>query len=189
MKKVIKIKDLCVFPSARSVYSLFGLILLTACSAPPQKQIEPAGVAARNAEARVESATSSTGTLTQFVPSESQIKPKSDESETEKAVRVRAQARWALLVKSDIDSAYEFLSPNARLAQPKDVYKSRIRPGFWSSATVVRVDCQQENRCLVHSDVRIKMAGVRGGIIDHVSTAAEDWLLVSGQWWYVPAIQ
>jgi hypothetical protein len=192
VKNTIKINVLFSFRTLKpcQLLALFGIGFLTACAAPPPKQqIEPAGVAARNAEARAESAKASTGALTQFAPSENQIKPKSNESEIEKAVRIRAQARWALLLKSDIDSAYEFLSPNARLAQPRDVYKSRIRPGFWTSANVIRIDCQQENRCLVHSDVGIKVAGVRSSVIDHVSTVSEDWLLVLGQWWYVPPAQ
>jgi hypothetical protein len=192
VKTLIKINRLSVFRTleSRLLTILFGFGFLAACATPPAKQqIEPAGVASRNAEARAESANATSGALTQFAPSESQIKTKSNESEVEKVVRARAQARWALLLKSDIDSAYEFLSPNARLAQPKDVYKSRIRSGFWISANVVRVDCQQENRCLALTDVKIKMAGMRGGPIDHVSTATEDWLFIAGQWWYVPVAQ
>jgi hypothetical protein len=124
-----------------------------------------------------------------FSPSQFAIKPKEIESANEQLVRARAQKRWDLLVKSDIDSAYDYLSPNSKIILPKDEYKGRIRPGFWTSAQVARVECEQENRCFVQTQVRVKMMAPQGGLINHESVVKEDWLSVSGQWWFVPATQ
>ena len=166
----------------------FGIIsLFAACATPTtssvaEKKIDPVGVVARNAEI----VPPTTGNLAQFPATENVVKSKSVESDTEKAVRARAQIRWDYLIKGDIDSAYRFLSPNSRLAQPLDTYKSRIRLGFWQSAEVIRVDCAEISRCNVQSKVRVKMAGTRGGLIDHESVVSEDWLGLSGEWWFVP---
>jgi hypothetical protein len=124
-----------------------------------------------------------------FAPSQFAIKPKEIESPDEQLVRARAQKRWDLLVKSDIDLAYDYLSPSSKIILPKDEYKGRIRPGFWTSAQVVRVECEQENRCLVQTNVRVKMVVRQGGTINHESAVKEDWVNVSGQWWFVPAAQ
>ncbi len=179
-------------PKALTLYRLlfvFSVGVLGGCSsvntptAPPRP--DSPGVALLKADI----AAGVTSGPPTFSPSEFAVKAKAVESPNEQVVRERAQKRWNLLVKSDIDTAYEFLSPNARLTLPKNEYKGRIRPGFWTSAQVIRVECEQENRCLVHAQVRVKMVAPQGGLINHDSAVREDWLSVSGQWWFVPVAQ
>ncbi len=176
--------------STNFYFATGALALLNACSTSPNigtdatnKAVVPVGVAARNAEL----IPPTTGALNQFPATENAVKSKPNESPAEQSVRLRAQKRWEHLVKGDIDLAYTYLSPNSRLAQPLDVYKSRIRVGFWQSADVIRVDCAEASRCVVQSKVRVKMPGIRGGLIDHESVVSEDWLGLTGEWWYVPS--
>jgi hypothetical protein len=168
---------------AASVGILSGCSTLSTPSAPPRP--DSPGVALLKADI----AAGVTSGPPTFAPSQFAIKPKAVESPSEQLVRGRAQKRWDLLVKSDIDAAYDYLSPNSKIILPKDEYKGRIRPGFWSSARVMRVECEVENRCLVQTEVRVKMAGRQGGLINHETVVKEDWLSVSGQWWFVPATQ
>jgi hypothetical protein len=165
----------------------FSAFILAGCAAAPSAPPRPdsPGVALLKADI----AAGVTSGPPTFTPSQYAIKPKETESPNEQLVRARAQKRWDLLVKSDIDSAYDYLSPNSKIILPKDEYKGRIRPGFWTSAQVARVECEQENRCFVQTQVRVKMMAPQGGLINHESVVKEDWLSVSGQWWFVPATQ
>src|SRR5881296_2043571 len=48
----------------------------------------------------------------------------------QKVVAERAQARWELLIKGDVESAYQYLSAGSKAATPLQAYKAQIRPGL-----------------------------------------------------------
>ena len=62
----------------------------------------------------------------------------------QKVVAERAQARWDLLIKGDVDGAYQYLSTGSRAAVSAAVYKAKIKPGLWRSAKVDQVECEAE---------------------------------------------
>src|SRR5258706_1282674 len=59
----------------------------------------------------------------------------------QKVVAEKAQARWELLMKGEVDAAYQFLSTGSKAATPLPVYKTKIRPGGWREAKVSKIDC------------------------------------------------
>src|SRR5216117_161381 len=62
----------------------------------------------------------------------------------QKVVAERAQARWELLIKGDVEGAYQYLSAGSKAATPLGLYKTKIKPGIWRGAKVDKVDCEAE---------------------------------------------
>src|SRR5262249_24928425 len=67
----------------------------------------------------------------------------------EEAVAERAKARWDALLKNDIKSAYEYLSPATRSTTSMERYGRTITPGFWKAASVGKVKCVSRTVCIV----------------------------------------
>jgi hypothetical protein len=155
------------------------------CATPPVSPPQTGASVHAVAPANIAQPESSPVAVAPFPASQYTITAKPEESPVERAVRERAQARWNHLAKAELDEAYEYLSPGSRLASPKQTYKSRIQPGSWQGANVVRVDCAQPERCTVNVNVKIKMLIARVGMINHESVVSEDWLFSGNQWWYV----
>lgn len=101
-------------------------------------------------------------------------------SAVESKVSKRAEARWAALIKHDLTQAYEFLSPGSKAANPLDLYKSKVRPLQWRSASVLAARCDSA-RC----DVQLKLIldiKAQSGVETVIS---EVWVRDGGEWWYV----
>ena len=62
----------------------------------------------------------------------------------QKLVAERAQARWDLLIKGDVDGAYQYLSVGSKAGTPLGLYKGKIKLGLWRQAKVDKVDCEAE---------------------------------------------
>ncbi len=121
-----------------------------------------------------------------FSPSALGYSKKEVETPAELAVRDRAQTRWGHLLKSNMQEAYAFLSPNAKQLQSFEAYNGAIRSGLWRSAEIARVDCAEAARCVVYAQVVIRVPIGRLGPTDHTSFVREDWVSANGQWWFVP---
>ena len=61
----------------------------------------------------------------------------------QKLVAERAQARWELLLKGDVEGAYQYLSAGSKAGTPLALYKAKIKP-IWRKAKVDKVDCEAE---------------------------------------------
>lgn len=105
----------------------------------------------------------------------------SAQEDKQKFVAQRAHERWQLLIKGDVASAYEFLSPGSKATMPLEVYKARLKPGMWVRASVEKVDCEKQEIChvvvVVDYDAR-QMKGIQ-------TQLPETWVIERGSAWYV----
>lgn len=98
----------------------------------------------------------------------------------EALVRERATARWALLIKDDLDAAYGFLSPGSRESVTLARFKANFRRGAFREAKVDSVTCDGD-ACVAKLYVtydHVKMKGITTPI-------SESWIVDGGQAWYV----
>ena len=95
-------------------------------------------------------------------------------------VAERANARWAALIKDDLDTAYGYLSPASREVLSLDKYKTTMRRGAFRAAKVDTVACDGESckvRLFLTYDHR-QMKGITTPI-------QEAWIVEGSQAWYV----
>ena len=94
-------------------------------------------------------------------------------------VSLRAQQRWAALLKRDMDAAYQFISPAGRSLMSLDDYRPRVNTGFWRGAKATDAVCAAET-CEVTVLVDMVVEGVK-----FTSPIKETWILDAGKWWFV----
>ena len=98
----------------------------------------------------------------------------------QKLVAERAQARWELLLKGDVDGAYQYLSAGSKTGTPLVLYKAKVKPGLWRQAKVDKVDCEAEV-CKVWMLVTYDYKRFKG-----IETPVpETWIIENGTVWYV----
>ena len=102
------------------------------------------------------------------------------------AVRERANARWAELIKGDKDAAYAYLSPGVRKMMSPEQYSVRVRTGGFRAVQIDKVDCAAET-CTVTLRLTYDYLAPRGvaaakGI---TTTMQETWVVEQGQAWFV----
>ena len=103
----------------------------------------------------------------------------------QKVVAERAQARWELLIKGDVDGAYQYLSVGSKAATPPGLYKAKIKPGMWRGAKVDKVDCEAEI-CKVQMLITYDFRAPRGGVMKGIETPVpETWIIENGTVGYV----
>ena len=103
----------------------------------------------------------------------------------QKVVAERAQARWELLIKGDVDGAYQYLSAGSKAATPLGLYKGKIKPGMWRGAKVDKVDCEAEV-CKVQMLITYDFRAPRGGVMKGIETPVpETWIIENGTVGYV----
>ena len=56
----------------------------------------------------------------------------------------RANARWAALIKGDLDAAYAFLSPASREMVSLAAFKAQTRAADYREAKIDKVECEAE---------------------------------------------
>ena len=99
-------------------------------------------------------------------------------------VKERAGARWAAMIKGDIDGAYAFLSPASRQAVSAEALASRIGATKYRAATVESVTCEAES-----CKVEIKLTydyPAQGKVIRGIQTPlTETWVFDKGNAWLV----
>jgi len=98
----------------------------------------------------------------------------------QKVVAERAQARWDLLIKGDVDGAYQYLTTGSKAAVSVTVYKAKIKPGLWRGAKVDKVVCAAEV-CKVEMMITYDFARMKG-----IETPVpETWIIENGTAGYV----
>jgi len=98
----------------------------------------------------------------------------------QKLVAERAQARWDLLLKGDLDGAYQYLSAGSKAGTPLVLYKAKIKLGLWRKAKVDKVDCEAEV-CKVWTLLTYDYKSMKG-----IETPfPETWIIENGTVWYV----
>jgi len=108
------------------------------------------------------------------------ITPESSAAAKEKVVAERAEQRWQLLMKGDLDGAYEFLSTGSKAATPLPMYKAKIKTGLWRQAKVDKVSCEAE-LCKVEMKITYDFRNMKG-----IETPLpETWIVENGSAWYV----
>jgi hypothetical protein len=92
----------------------------------------------------------------------------------------RVNARWAALIKGDIDAAYMFLSPASREVVSPAEFKARTRGSGFREVKVDSVECEPDVckvRLFLTYDHRL-MSGI-------TTPLSESWVIDQGQFWYV----
>ena len=98
----------------------------------------------------------------------------------QRLVAERAQARWQVLMKGDVEGAYQFLSAGSKAVTSLDLYKAKIRPGMWREAKVDKVECEAEI-CKVWMQITYDTRRMRG-----IQTPLdESWIIENGSAWYI----
>jgi hypothetical protein len=98
----------------------------------------------------------------------------------QKVVAERAQARWELLIKGDVEGAYQYLTAGSKTAVSAALYKAKIKPGMWRSAKVDKVECEAEV-CKVEMMVTYDYGRMKG-----IKTPVpETWIIENGTAGYV----
>jgi hypothetical protein len=98
----------------------------------------------------------------------------------QRLVAERAQARWQVLMRGDVEGAYQFLSSGSKAATSLEAYKSKIRPGAWRGAKVNKVECEAEI-CKVSMQITYDTRRMRG-----IQTPLdESWIIENGSAWYI----
>jgi hypothetical protein len=95
-------------------------------------------------------------------------------------VTERVNARWAALIKGDLDAVYAYMSPASREVVTLAMFKARTRSGSFRKAEIDSVECEPELckvKLMVTFDHRL-MQGIR-------TPLGETWVLDEGQIWYV----
>jgi len=95
-------------------------------------------------------------------------------------VTQRINARWAALIKGDLDQAYTFMSAGSQEALPLNVYKVKTKPGLWRAVRIDSMECEPEI-CQVKMTLTYDHQMIKG-----VQTPfQETWILEKGNAWYV----
>lgn len=98
----------------------------------------------------------------------------------QRLVAERAQARWQVLIKGDVEGAYQFLSSGSKAATSLEAYKSKTRPGIWRGAKVDQVECEAEI-CKVVMQITYDTKPMKG-----IQTPFnESWIIENGSAWYI----
>lgn len=98
----------------------------------------------------------------------------------EDVVKERAQARWDALVKGDSKTAYGYMSPGSRSIITPEAYGASLRPGFWKSAQVEKVECGSAQTCEAVATIEYEYMGKRTQ-----SPLRETWIKEGNDWWYL----
>ncbi len=108
------------------------------------------------------------------------LSPSATPEQKEKVVAERAEARWAALIKGDLNAAYAYLTPATRATMSLDQYKGRIKPGIWRAAKAEKVKCDGDV-CGVAMQITYDMPKMKG-----ITTPLEEtWIIEGGTPWYV----
>jgi hypothetical protein len=95
-------------------------------------------------------------------------------------VAERANARWAALIKDDVEAAYGYLSPASRKVTSLDKFKSSLRRGAFRAAEIKTVVCDVEV-CKVGLMLTYDHRMMKG----ITTPLSEAWVFEGGQAWYV----
>ncbi len=102
----------------------------------------------------------------------------------------RAVERWNYLIAHQAEKAWDYLTPGYRSTRTKESWAQAMntRPVQWKEAKFKDKECDAE-RCKVRVDVNysVKMPGLAGTGTNATRTQGETWILVDGQWYFLPS--
>jgi len=107
------------------------------------------------------------------------VTKESTPEEKRAAVTERVNARWAALIKGDMDAAYTFLSPATRQLVSLATYKAQARGSGFRKIEITSVTCETE-AC----DVKVMLTYDHRMMAGLVTPLEETWVLENGQYWY-----
>jgi hypothetical protein len=99
----------------------------------------------------------------------------------------RAEARWAALIKGDIEAAYAFTTPAYRSVVSAQQYRGKYgRVANWRMARVVKVSYDDPAVAAVSVEVtyRISLPGSAGEVVETQKLISEKWIYKNRDWWY-----
>ncbi len=108
------------------------------------------------------------------------VSKEDSEAARQAAVSQRVNARWAALIKGDVDAAYQFLSPASREVMTPEQYRAKTRTAGFRDAAIEKVDCEAE-LCKVKLRLTYDHRLMKG----IVTPVEETWVLEQGQFWLV----
>ncbi len=101
----------------------------------------------------------------------------------------RSVERWNYLIAHQAEKAYDYMTPGVRATRTREDYAGGMntRPVQWKAVKFKDKKCDTE-RCKVHVDVTYAVAlpGV-GRSTESTSTQSETWILVKGEWFFLPS--
>ena len=97
--------------------------------------------------------------------------------------------RWNFLIAHQGEKAYDYLTPGFRSTQDRETYATAMnnRPLQWKGVKFKRKECDAD-RCKVEIDVTylLIMPGAASKPVESTSTQTETWILVKGEWFFLP---
>ena len=108
---------------------------------------------------------------------------------TQTQIEERVMGRWDSLLSGDLAGAYEYLSPGYRSSVSSLQYQRSmlLKRVSWKSAKYIESECA-ETVCNVKISLGFAVYGALPGVKSYegTQTVKESWLLVNGQWYFVP---
>ena len=105
-------------------------------------------------------------------------------------VDTRSVERWNFLIAHQAEKAWDYLTPGFRTTQTREDYAAAMnsRPVQWKEAKFKSKECDAE-RCKVLVDVTysLPMPGTGNQSAGGTRTQSEVWLLVDGEWFFLPS--
>ena len=110
-------------------------------------------------------------------------------SRTENTIEKRATSRWDAILSDDLAGAYEFLSPGFRSSVSSVQYQRSVllKRVKWTAAEYIESQCT-ETTCKVKISLNYALYGALPGVksFEGTETIEESWVLVDGNWYFVP---
>jgi hypothetical protein len=98
-------------------------------------------------------------------------------------VSERAQKRWELVMKGQMEGAYAYLSPASRETITLDAFRKRTAAGrWWRKIQLGKVDCRVDT-CQVTMILEYDLFEIKG----LKASVEETWINDGGAWWLVAA--
>ncbi len=102
-------------------------------------------------------------------------------------LKQRAEARWAALIKGDVDAAYAFTTPAYRSVVTVQQYRGKYgRVAGWRLARVLDVSYDDPAVATVSVEVtyRAVFPGAGGQAVETQKLVSEKWIYKDRDWWY-----
>lgn len=99
----------------------------------------------------------------------------------------RAEARWAALIKGDLDQAYMFTTPEYRSVVSAQQHRGKYgRVVNWRMADVKKVSYDDPTVATVAVELtyRVALPGSGGEVVETQSLLSEKWIYKNREWWY-----
>jgi hypothetical protein len=100
----------------------------------------------------------------------------------------RAVERWNYLIAHQAEKAYDYLTPGVRATRTRDDYAAAMnsRSLQWKSVKFNHKQCDADH-CTAYVEVTFSVKlPMTGRATETTQTITENWILVNGEWYYLP---